>query len=153
MSKQDRNRKSAPHNRVKSFVDAEKEILPSSELNSDELVIFRAIIDSRETSTWTAHDIRQATTLAKDEAELVELREGYKAMGVYLEDHNGKPILNPLFTAYNTKYGQTKVARRDLGLSASQRSISGHKQAKRNQQDREAKATASNVSSLLAKRD
>jgi hypothetical protein len=148
MSKQERTRKSSPQNRVKSFQEALVEVEPTSELDIDERERFDAIIASRERSTWTPADINTATHLAQIEVERDRTREAYQEIGVSIEDHNGKPVVNPLFTVYNYLYTQANRTRRDLGLSASQRAISGHKQAKRNQQDSAAK---SKISSLIAR--
>lgn len=151
MSKQERTRKSAPQNRVKSFSEALEVVEPSSELNIAELERFNAIIDSRERSTWTPADIATATHLAQVEIERDQTRDAYMVEGAAIENNMGKPIVNPLFTVYNTLFTQANRIRRDLGLSASQRSISGHKQKKRNLQDSNAAAKVSSMSALIAR--
>ena len=145
MAKQDRTRKSSPQNKVKSFLNNAEDLKPSLSLDAVELARFRDIIDSRELDTWSPADIATATHLAQVEIERDTVRDGYLETGHTISDHNGKPIINPLFTAYNILDTQTGRLRRDLGLSASQRAISGHKQSKRNKQDR---LTADKVSSL-----
>lgn len=144
MSKQERSRKSAPHNRAISFQNAEKSINPTESLTDIESERFHEIIGSREHSSWVPADIELATKMAMAAAERDDLRVAYQVEGVRCEDHNGKPIINPLYTAHKTKFDQVEVMRRQLGLGASQRNIAGHKQRKRNEQD----AAAAKVSSL-----
>ena len=149
MSKQERTRKSAPQNKVKSFSSAPENIKPSADLDSAELARFQALIGSRESDTWVPADIELATHLAKLEVERDQMRDAYRAEGPKLIDHNGKQVVNPLFTIYNALLTQSTRLRRDLGLSASQRGVSGSKQKKRNLQDSNAKSSLSNLSSLI----
>lgn len=130
MSKQERSRKSAPHNRVKSFVSTSEEAVPTSKLDADEMARFQAIIGSRERETWTPADIGMATKLAELEIEWHRERELVKREGSVIDDK-----MNPRVKVCEGIFAQINRARRDLGLSASQRGVSGHKQAKRNQQD------------------
>jgi hypothetical protein len=153
MSKQERTRKSSPQNRAKSFAAVMTEIEPSSVLDADEYDQFQAIIGSRERETWTPADIITATALAQIEIERDRVRAEYLVMGHMLTNERGVTCLNPLFTAYNMLFGQINRARRDLGLSASQRSVSGHKQAKRNTQDRIAADKVSSLAGLIARPD
>jgi hypothetical protein len=146
MAKQERTRKSAPHNRVKSFQDAQIPINPSSGLSEAEKECFDAIIASRERSTWLPADIRMATHLA-----IVEVQRDF-AFRTYLDDiEEGLDRMPHSFRVYTQLGGQINTMRRDLGLTASQRGISGEKQAKRNQQD--AKAVVSPMNSLIARPD
>ena len=151
MAKQERTRKSAPQNLVKSFDAAVEEVSPSLELDFDELSRFDEIIASRERSTWTLADIATATHLAQCEIERDRVRASYMEVGHTIVDHNGKTLVNPMFSAYNVLFGQANKIRRDLGLTASQRSISGHKQAKRNQQDAAAASKIASLSTLIAR--
>ena len=138
MSAQDRKRKSAPQNKVKSFISAATAIEPSEILDQPEYERFQAIIASRERDSWTPADIATAGYLAK-----VELQRDAE-FARYKEDGNWDKVCDVLFA-------QSNRMRRDLGLSASQRGISGHKQAKRNQQDQKAAEKVSSLSSLIAK--
>jgi len=151
MPKQERSKRSTATNRAKGFVEANETILPSSELDVDELVQFNAIIDSREHSTWMPADVATATHLARTEVERDRTKAEYLAEGKKIEDHNGKQIVNPLFTVYSALDTIANRTRRDLGLSASQRGVAGSKQKKRNEQDAEAKRTLATVSSLIAR--
>ena len=151
MAKGERTHKDSPANRAKSFISVTKEVEPTFTLDADELERFNGVIASRERDSWTPNDVYVATTMAQLEIEAVQLREIYLREGQTMIDHNGKPIINPSFTAFNTIIGQLDKFRRTLGLSASQRGISGHKQAKRNQQDHKAAEKISSLSSLIAR--
>jgi hypothetical protein len=144
MSKQERTRKSSPQNRVKSFVDVQEEVKPTQLLNSEQLRWFSSIIDSRERSTWLPADIGAATQLAKLQCTYEQQMNEAVDDGL-IEDG----VINPRLKAADILFSQIDKACRRLGLTASQRGVSGHKQAKRNQQDSQAKATTSNISSLI----
>src|SRR6056300_1023735 len=135
MAKQERPRKSAPQNVAKSFADANLVINPSYELDEAERKRFDAIIDSRERNSWVPADVETAAHLAIIEVERDRTRKMYREEGPKIVDHNGKEMINPTFKVYCDLDTQANRTRRDLGLSASQRGISGHRQAKRNQQD------------------
>lgn len=153
MSKQERTRKSSPQNRAKSFAAVITGVEPSCDLDADEYNQFQAIVGSRELETWTPADIITASALAQIEVERDRVRSQYLEMGHVLTDDRGKSTLNPLFTVYNLLFAQINKARRDLGLSASQRSISGHKQAKRNLQDMKSAEKVSSLAGLIARPD
>jgi hypothetical protein len=148
MAKQERTRKSAPQNRVKSFIDAPNEVIPTIPLNLDEMIRFQAIIESREAVTWSPADVHLATQMAQTEFEMVLQRLKYLEQGptIYAGD---KPVVNPEFTIYKDLFTQAKEMRRMLGLSASQKGISGKKQVGRNQQDFQAAEKISSLSGLI----
>ena len=152
MAKQERNRKSSPQNKVKSFSAAFTTIKPVIELNTAELVRFEQIIGSRERETWVPADIAAACNLAQIEIERDTVRDEYLEEGRVILKGDTK-VINPLFTMYDKLQTQSTQARRLLGLSASQRSVSGNKQAKRNQQDAGAAEKVSSLSSLIARPD
>ena len=153
MAKQERNRKSAPQNRAKSFADAVRGIEAPLPMIPEELERFDAIIVSRERDTWTPTDIFAAARLAQLEIEAEILRDEYQREGARIEDHTGKLVTNPTFTAYHTTLKAINDQRRQLGLSASQKGISGSKQAKRNQQDVQAREKVSAMPGLIATPD
>ena len=122
------------------------------ELDSAELVRFEQIIASRERETWVPADIATACHLAQIEIERDTVREQYLEEGRVILRGQTK-IINPLFTIYDKLVNQSLINRRLLGLSASQRAISGHKQAKRNIQDSSTADKVSSLSSLIARPD
>ncbi len=66
----------------------------------------------------------------------------------------GWPQPNPKISLYNQMAGVYQKLRTSLGLTASQRGVSGMKQAGRNQQDAKGKKTPSDpnkIASLLAR--
>ena len=151
MAQAKRINKASPGNRSKSFISVMEAIDPAFPLDMDEGLRFEEIIAARERETWNKADIATATHMAQVEIERDRVRDMYQAEGLKIEDHNGKPIINPLFTAYNTLFGQADKLRRSLGLTAAPRGISGPKQARRNQQDAVAAEKVSSLSSLIAK--
>ena len=151
MAKQERTRKSSPANKVKSFVVANEQLLPTSDLDYRESERFDAIISSREHSTWLPADIHAATELAKTIAERDALRDQYMEEGAFVRNRFDDEVPSAKFLMWQTLDTQIIKTRRDLGLSASQRGVSGHKQAKRNQQDASAADKISSLSSLIAR--
>ena len=152
MAKQERTRKSAPQNKVKSFSAAFASVKPVIELLPAELVRFEHIIASRERETWVPADVATACHLAQIDIERDTVRDMYLEEGRIVVK-NGNKVINPLFTIYDKLCTQSKEIRRLLGLSASQRAVSGNKQAKRNQQDAGAAEKVSSLSSLIARPD
>ena len=146
MAKQERTKKSSVQNKVKSFLSASEEILPSTGLDCDELERFDAIIASRERETWTPADRNMATKLAELEVEWHREREVLRDEGTVIGEK-----ANPRVKVCEGIFTQINRMRRDLGLSASQRAISGHKQAKRNQQDHAAAEKIASIGSLIAR--
>lgn len=151
MAKQERTRKSLPQNKAKSYQDMTETIEPWVELDEQELRVFNAVIDSRERETWSDSDIELATKLARFSVEADRLWALYKEEGPTILNQRGTLVENPVLRAHTSMINTAKSLRATLGISASQRGISGHKQAKRNQQDRKAKRKLASVDSLLAK--
>ena len=112
---------------------------------------FNAIIASREHSSWVPADVAVATHLAKTEVERDRTKDEYLEEGKKILDHNDREVVNPLFTIYKDLDTICDRTRRGLGLSASQRGISGNKQRKRNEQDADAKKKMATISSLIAR--
>ena len=151
MAKQERTRKSLAQNKAKSYRAATETIQPWDKLDQAELRVFNALIASRETETWSDADIEVVTRLARITVEMDALWEQYKTEGPVIENNRGTPVENPVLRAHNSITQIYKMLRSSLGLTASQRGISGHKQAKRNQQDQKAKRKLASVDNLIAK--
>lgn len=149
MAKQDRQRKSAPHNRAKSFSDAVRVISAPIPLDDAELERFDAVIVSRERDTWSPSDVFAAARMAQIEVEAESLRRMYLAEGQVIEDAGGKRVINPAFSAHQQLLAQLDKHRRTLGLTASQKGVSGSRNAKRNQQDRQAAEKVSSLQGLI----
>lgn len=154
MAKQERTRKSSPQNRVKSFSEANEVIEPWFELNEEERRIFDGYISSREKDTWLEADIECLTKLAKIAVEMDLVWKLYKENGPISFSQRGMPVASPYLATHGQLSSNYKALRTALGLSASQRGVSGNKQVKRNQQDSAASKVMSNeskITSLIAK--
>ena len=146
MAKQERTRKSAPQNKVQAFLDAANPIEAPISLNPEESRWFDAIISSRERSTWLDTDIGNAVQLAKLQVLYQAELTTCMSEGLVLDDR-----MNARLKVTDILFGQIERMGRRLGLSASQRGISGRKQDARNQKEAEAKEVGSNISSLIAR--
>lgn len=110
------------------------EILPNRELNRDGMRYFRHVIDSRERSTWTDYDISIASDLAMLWQDLMELERMYAAdpRPMVLNVRNGLMVENPTKKAMRDVRVDIRATGDKLGLSASQRALTGRKQTQRN---------------------
>ena len=150
MAKQERTRKSAPQNKVKSYEAAKIRIEPWVELDEAELRVFDAVINAREKETWADADVEAATKLARVAVELDALWEDYKETGPVIINKRGTPVPNPVLTAHGNLMGTYRQLRLALGLTANQRGISGSKQGKRNLQDAQAAKEPENESKITS---
>ena len=154
MAKQIRNRKSAPQNKVKSAQLESGVIQPWHPLSPEETRNFNALIDSREEDSWLDSDIEAATRLAKVCVEMDTLWREYQEEGSLIYTDKGWPAPNPKINLYNQMAGVYQKLRTSLGLTASQRGVSGVKQAGRNKQDAKGKKLekdTTKITSLLAR--
>ena len=133
MAKQERQKRSTVSNQVAAIADLSDKLEPPFPLGEDELIVFYGVVASREKSTWNAHDLRQAAKCARLEVQYEAEYAIYVAEGTVLTNEKGTPVENPRGRACGTIHNKIKSITTQLGLSASQRGISGEKQAKRNE--------------------
>lgn len=139
MSAQIRGKKSTLANSVKTMQEAVLVIQPTATLNEAELTHFNAVVNSRESSTWSENDRTIAGYLAKTYSKMDELWKQVDEEGFTAETLKGTPVINPAVTALNTLTVQAKSYNTLLGISASQKGVSGTGQAKRNSAEIEAR--------------
>jgi hypothetical protein len=150
MARTERKKKSNPAGRAQSFADAVKTLEPPFKLLKSEVKVFDQVVASRELGSWMDADLETAAHLAKVTVEMRKVWRQVHKDGTTVTGPHG-PVVSPALKAYNTLANIYRAYRSSLGLSASQRNISGHKQKKRNQQDADARKTVAGVSSLFAK--
>lgn len=126
-------------------------IEPSQELDEDELAAFNKIIRSRETASWSQHDIDTATSLARQMVIHADLIQTVKTEGTTIEHPKKGLIVHPAIAASVSLAGAIKGLSTLLGLSASQRGVAGNRQAIRNQHEQILRdALANTAGGLLA---
>jgi P27 family predicted phage terminase small subunit len=112
---------------------------PTQPLSDAELVAYTRIVRSREAGSFSEHDVQLATQLA----QMVVLCEDYtdriKTSGPTVTNAHGTLVANPLLSARDSTFRSITQITKLLGLSASQKGMSGAPQAKRNVADRAAR--------------
>ena len=151
MATKQRTKKSTPANRVKTFSESVDSVDIPFDLDDEELDRFRATIGSKEISTWNDAATFQAGMLAKEQVLQLRLFKEIDEEGTVIKTDKGTPIRNPKYDVYNT-VSRLSLSRIDkLGLSATQRGVSGKKQEVRDQKSTTSRKKLASVSSLIAK--
>jgi P27 family predicted phage terminase small subunit len=132
MSKQERSKKSTVSNQVLTAQMVSTKIDPPEPLSDRRRTHFDAIVKSRETSTWSPHDIRLAVNLAIALDRLDQVNLQLDAEGLMSESGKGTPIAHPLLPTLMSAASQVRQLSATLGLTASQRGVAGSKQSGRN---------------------
>jgi phage terminase small subunit len=112
---------------------------PTLTLSDPEQSHFDRIIISREADSWSPHDITTACLLAKALSRLEKINEQLDRDGEMLVNAKGTQIAHPLLSASMNQANSIQALTRTLGLSASQRGLSGSEQATRNKADKTAR--------------
>jgi hypothetical protein len=152
MSKQIRSKKSTVANSLATMQAASTAVQPTMKLSPSELEHFTNITNSRESSTWSDNDRAIAGYLAKTYAAMDELWLDVEAEGWTIRNERGTPVMNPKSTALNTLTTQSRSMNHILGISASQKGVSGSVQQSRNEAEIDARGIikAASKNSLLA---
>ena len=139
MARAIRSKKSTVANSVETFRLVSNMPEPTRDLNPRAMEHFKAIVTSREAGSFSAIDLVIATnaalTLDAIDAQWDDIDEnGWKVFS-----ERGTPVTNPAADQL-AKLGSSLRAYVDkLGMSASQRGLSGGPQASRNVADRKAR--------------
>ena len=112
---------------------------PVSALTDVEMTHFDRVVSSREAETWSPHDLSIATQLAKTLRRFEELQTQLDSDGLTLVNERGTTHAHPLLSASMTMSNTIQALSRTLGLSASQRAITGEHQAGRNKAEQAAR--------------
>ena len=141
MANQARKRvmKSSTEALVKQFQTPEDVLQPTATLTNDELIHFKRLVNSREVDTWSPHDLSIATQLAKTIRRFEELQAQLDLDGLTLVNDRGTVVAHPLLSASMSMANVVQALSRTLGLSASQRALTGDNQRQRNSAEAEAK--------------
>lgn len=152
MPAKERKDKNSIAAQVETFESVDSVIVSPIPLREDAQAYYDGIIKARETDTWSDNDRLIAANLSKTYAAIDELWNDIQVEGYVIENQRGTPISNPKLTALNNMTSAMQALNKTLGLSASQRGLSGAKQASRNQADGEARKIVDKAkkSALLA---
>lgn len=149
MSKQERSKKSTLSNTLATFQSANELPRPTVDLDDTELSYFNRVMTSREVSTWSDHDIAIATQIAQSHVLFQACVAEIKSVGLWVKNDRGTQVANPAGAMMNQLASSIRASSATLGLSASQRGVSGGKQQSRN----EAEQTARKVIARAAEDD
>lgn len=146
MARQERTKKSTISNSVKTMESARLVVEPPFPLKENEANYFRSIVTAREHETWADNDKLIAANLAKTYAAIDQLWADINVEGYVVENQRGTPVANPKVSALNSMTSAMQSLNRTLGLAASQRGLSGAKQATRNNAEQQARKIIEMVS-------
>ena len=127
-----RSKKSTVANAVKTAQLISTKIEPTLALSDQQRIHFDRIAISREVDTWSPHDVTIACQLAKALTTLDFAQERLEEEGLTLVNERGTTTAHPLLHASMTMSNTVQSLTKTLGLSASQRGLSGPKQQSRN---------------------
>lgn len=105
----------------------------------DEIEVFNDIIVQREAASWTRHDMRIAGQLARVMMQIDRLHYEIEAVGYTRDNNKGTETENPALRSMMSLTATQLNLNKALGLSASQKGLSGADQDKRNKADRAAR--------------
>jgi P27 family predicted phage terminase small subunit len=136
VSKQ-RAQKSTISNLVSSIQELRTLPEPPLPLNEAEKAVFDRLMKSREVSTWSEHDLQLAANLAQTQVQFQECMAAVKRDGRTTVNERGTPVANPEVAALNQLGSAVRALTAQLGLSASQRGVSGNNQKTRDAHERD----------------
>jgi len=146
MARQERTKKSTVANSVKTMESARLVAEPPFPLSETETNYFRGIVTAREHETWSDNDRVIGANLAKTYSAIDQLWTDINAEGFVVENQRGTPVANPKVNALNSMTSAMQSLNKTLGLSASQRGLSGAKQGSRNLAEQQARQIIDKVS-------
>jgi phage terminase small subunit len=129
--------------RTQSLIAAEQIEPRGAKLDEFARARFDEIIATREPETWLPYDVFLATLLARFLRRLEEISEELDKDGYSFLDLRGRSVANPMLQALNSVTLTVQGLSRMLGLSASQRGVSGAAQGARDEAAAAAKAAIS----------
>jgi phage terminase small subunit len=127
-----RSKKSTVANAVQTAQLISTKIEPTLTLTEVERTHFDRIAISREVDTWSSHDVTIACQLAKALTTLELAQDQLRVDGLTIENARGSQVAHPLLHASMSMASTVQQLTKTLGLSASQRGLSGPKQQSRN---------------------
>lgn len=147
-----RTMKNTISGQIEQMQSISKKLEPKLKLNDREMELFNFVTSSRETASWSDNDLWVASTLAQVMWQLEEVKLDLDAEEVTQRNDRGTRIANPLFAVQTQLLSQLQALNKTLGLSASQRGLSGAPQNARNQADAQAREIINNAATkrLLA---
>jgi len=144
-------RKRIQKNTIAGQIETTKALLdvikPTYGLTDRQQNYFDRIVKSRESSTWDENHIVLATNLAVNYSQLDEANCEIETKGLMVLSEKGWPVTNPAITAKQSLMSTVLQINKALGLSASQKGVSGKDQESRNKADRETRNILDKVAS------
>ena len=135
MATNKRERLSTITEQVRMAQALQQGIEPTEALTPAERAVFDKLIQARESSTWTPHDVTTATVLARQIVQHAQLVDTVAREGVMINHPKKGLIAHPAIAASVSLAGAIKSQTTTLGLSASQRGVAGSRQQVRNQHE------------------
>ena len=132
MAKRERVQSNTIAGQISAFEAVRHTVAPPIPLSASEMTYFQGIVIDREASSWSPNHLLIACNLAKTYAAIDDLWRDIRDQGYTIVNERGTPVANPSVSALSNMTNAMQALNRTLGLSASQRGLSGEKQAARN---------------------
>ena len=146
MAQRKRTQKNTIAGQVETTKALQEMLEPAYELTEAQRKYFDRIVKSRETSTWDDNHILLATNLAVNYLQVDEANEHIEQNGLMVLSEKGWPVTNPAIQAKQSLMSSILQLNKALGLSASQKGVSGKDQDSRNKAERETRRVLDKVS-------
>ncbi len=146
MAERDRATTSSVDGLTSMFQSIQQVLRSPVELSEEEEDVFNDVIAHREAASWDRHDLRIAGQLAKASVRINRLFQEIDDEGVTTLTQRGTPVANPKVIMLQTLISTQLNLNKTLGLSASQKGLSGSAQDKRNAADRAARGVLEKAS-------
>jgi len=121
---------------VRQFQQLSANISPSRALNEQEMVYFKAIINSRAVDTWNEYDIMMATDMAGIMYQRDVQAERLHAEGFTVPGATGNIVKHPLVGVVYMLSQQVMALTKALGLTAPQRGLNTPEAKNKNATDK-----------------
>jgi P27 family predicted phage terminase small subunit len=139
MAQRKRTVKSSIAGQIETTKKLMQKIEPAYPLNDEQTNYFTRIVRSREIESWDDNHILLATNLAVTYVQVDIANDDIASRGLMTKSDRGTPVVNPAVTAKSNLMASVLQLNKALGLSASQKGISGQEQTSRNKAERQAR--------------
>jgi phage terminase small subunit len=147
-----RPQKSKITGQVETMKSVSQHLESPIKLDPAETTYFNILVKGRESSSWDSNDLLLAANLAITLVQLDDANIAIAEGGFMVRSPKGTPVPNPAIAAKTSLTSTILQMNKHLGLSASQKGLSGSAQESRNKADSQARAIIDKIASedLLA---
>ena len=139
MAQRKRTQKNTIEGQIATTKSIMQKVSPAYTLDALQTNYFERVVRSREVESWDENHILLATNLAVTYVQVDIANDDIASRGLMTKSDRGTPVVNPAVTAKSNLMASVLQLNKALGLSASQKGISGQEQTSRNKAERQAR--------------